>query len=364
MVEADEVGDYTGVGRHLRAAREAVGQQIADAARALRIGGYHLEALEAGRFADLPEAVYVHGFVRSYADYLKLDPDEMVRRVRLEMLPTIIPDILHFPAAPTDSPTPSRNLLLLALLLVVLVIGFWYLNYNFEPKPEQDGVLPEQTVQPAMPEPTSELATAPESAPEIATAPEMVSESPEIPPVDELVDQNPPATTVTPMEPQTAPVPAEAQEAQETTDAILAENIGTPEISPDATPRLDTPDIPDENVILAPSPPLKSETPPEKTAPPEQPEALVNAPVVLRASSDTWMQVSNANGGVLKSWVMRAGEQYVPPVDQAGLKVMVGNAGALGIFVDGVELPPLGAQGAVVRDLPLDAAGLKARLSR
>ena len=112
----------------------------------MRIGAYHLEALEAGRYTDLPEAVYVHGFVRSYAGYLKLDPDEMVRRVRLELLPRILPDELHFPAALQDSPKPSRNLLLLALILAVGVIGFWYLNMrrrSATPEPAATGFPPQ-----------------------------------------------------------------------------------------------------------------------------------------------------------------------------------------------------------------------------
>ncbi len=336
MDEADEVRDYTGVGRHLRAAREAVGQQIADVARALRIGAYHLEALESGRYTDLPEAVYVHGFVRSYAGYLKLDPDEMVRRVRLELLPAILPDELHFPAAPQNSPEPTRKLLLLALILAVGVIGFWYFNMRFEaaPEPAATGFPPQlQTDQPAIPPP------APEAAAPSETTPELAAEAPEIPPVDELVSQNP---AVAPPHMETAPRAAEEASSSNGSDAILAEEIGTPEITSQAA--LATPE---------PSPPLKAE-----------PASEAAAPIVMRASSDTWMQISNANGAVVKSWVMRAGEQYVPPADQTGLKVMIGNAGALSVFVDGVEFPPLGAQGAVIRDLPLDAAGLKARLGR
>lgn len=358
MDEADEVRDYTGVGRHLRAAREAVGQQIADVARALRIGAYHLEALESGRYTDLPEAVYVHGFVRSYAGYLKLDPDEMVRRVRLELLPAILPDELHFPAAPQNSPEPTRKLLLLALILAVGVIGFWYFNMRFEaaPEPAATGFPPQlQTDQPAIPPP------APEAAAPSETTPELAAEAPEIPPVDELVSQNP---AVAPPHMETAPRAAEEASSSNGSDAILAEEIGTPEITSQAalaTP--DPPDMPAGAAALEPSPFLKAE-PASEAAAPVPLEALAKAPVVLRASSDTWMQVSNANGAVVKSWVMRAGEQYVPPADQTGLKVMIGNAGALSVFVDGVEFPPLGAQGAVIRDLPLDAAGLKARLGR
>lgn len=353
MDEAEDVRDYTGVGRHLRAAREAVGQQIADAAKALRIGAYHLEALESGRYTDLPEAVYVHGFVRSYAGYLQLDADEMVRRVRLELLPAVMPDELHFPAALQDSLRPSRKLLLLAMFLAAAVIGFWYLNLGFEtvPAPDVTGLAPQsQADQPSTPSPP--LATPVESEPESA------AEAPQIPPVEELVSQASPAA---PPQTDADTKAAEDQSSSNDAGAILAEEIGTPEITPRAAVSpVNPPDIAEESIVLAPSPPLKAELAPESAAP-IQPEALAKAPIVLRSASDTWMQVSDANGAVLKSWVMRGGEQYVPPADQTGLTVMIGNAGALTVFVDGVALPPLGAKGTVIRALPLDAADLKAR---
>ena len=45
----------------------------------------YLKAIEDGRFKDLPGLTYASGFVRSYADYLGLDGEEMVRRFREEI---------------------------------------------------------------------------------------------------------------------------------------------------------------------------------------------------------------------------------------------------------------------------------------
>jgi len=62
------------IGETLRAAREQQGRSIEDAARETRITAQFIEALEAERFEALPAAVYVRGFLRSYAGYLRLDP--------------------------------------------------------------------------------------------------------------------------------------------------------------------------------------------------------------------------------------------------------------------------------------------------
>src|SRR5690349_10667388 len=73
-----------GVGATLREARERRGWNIPDIAQQLRIRAAVLEAMEAGRFEKLPNGAYALGFVRSYADFLGLDRDEIARRVKAE----------------------------------------------------------------------------------------------------------------------------------------------------------------------------------------------------------------------------------------------------------------------------------------
>src|SRR5262249_6432013 len=73
-----------GVGAALRDARLRRGYSVADVSAHLRIRTPVLEAMEAGRFEKLPNGAYALGFVRSYADFLGLDRDEVVRRVKEE----------------------------------------------------------------------------------------------------------------------------------------------------------------------------------------------------------------------------------------------------------------------------------------
>ena len=62
------------IGEALRGAREGLGLTVEQAAVDTRISARFLEALEMERFEDLPADVYVRGFIRSYAAYLRLDP--------------------------------------------------------------------------------------------------------------------------------------------------------------------------------------------------------------------------------------------------------------------------------------------------
>ncbi len=66
-------------GTILRGTREALGLSLDDAARVTRIGKGHLAALEEGDYDRLPSAVYVKGFLRVYAAYLKLPENEILR---------------------------------------------------------------------------------------------------------------------------------------------------------------------------------------------------------------------------------------------------------------------------------------------
>ena len=70
------------LGSLLTRAREARGLTLEDAERDTRISRRYLQALESEQFEVIPAPVYARGFLRSYSQYLGLDPQET-----LAMLP-------------------------------------------------------------------------------------------------------------------------------------------------------------------------------------------------------------------------------------------------------------------------------------
>lgn len=66
------------LGSRLRRAREARGLTLEDAERDTRISRRYLQALENEEFDVIPAPVYARGFLRSYSQYLGLDPQEML----------------------------------------------------------------------------------------------------------------------------------------------------------------------------------------------------------------------------------------------------------------------------------------------
>src|SRR5215212_4171226 len=73
-----------GLPDRLAAARERKGVDLVRAERETKIRVRYLSALERGDYRDLPGAVYTKGFLRNYAIYLDLDPEDVLRQWRRE----------------------------------------------------------------------------------------------------------------------------------------------------------------------------------------------------------------------------------------------------------------------------------------
>jgi len=111
----------------LAAARERKGVDLARAERDTKIRARYLSALERGDYRELPGAVYTKGFLRNYAIYLGLDPEDVLRQWRRERgdqaapAPEIVPPRpLAEPARPlTFSPS-----IIVAALMTLGVVAF------------------------------------------------------------------------------------------------------------------------------------------------------------------------------------------------------------------------------------------------
>jgi cytoskeleton protein RodZ len=288
-------------GADLRAARERLGLSLDDVALNLRIRPPHLEALEEGRISQLPGNAYALAFVRTYAGALGLDAEEMVRRFKAEAAAFDRQPELVFPVPMPERGLPAGALVLLGLVLAIGAYTGWY-------RLSGDGRLPAETVT-AVPERLAPLAE--QALPRPPAAPSYGS-----PPVPQIVLAEPPPAT-DPVPPATPFSPTSAAAAQ------------LPPRPVDGAPSLG----------LAPPPSDASR-------------------ILLRASADAWLLVKDRSGTALLNRVLKAGETWPVPA-RPDLIMTTGNAGGTEIMVDGATTPALGGNGAVRRDLPLDADQIK-----
>lgn len=88
--------------KRARTERHLTLQQVADITR---VRPHYLEALERGDLSAIPSTAQARGFLRIYAGFLGLKPDELVPAARLPETQPAPPA----PASPADLPTPPAE---------------------------------------------------------------------------------------------------------------------------------------------------------------------------------------------------------------------------------------------------------------
>lgn len=403
-----------GVAATLKDARERHDRSLRDVAAVLNIRYVYLQAIEDGEFNKLPGNTYAIGFLRSYAEYLGLDGEDLVTRFKAEVAELGRQTQLVFPTPVPEGKVPGAALILVSVLFFGLAYGAWSFFSNQDgqvadlvpsvPERLQDLLVEDQagaSVAPTEPVSDEEAGTAAPDSPGLSAAePEAGGEpdpvaSEEGAPAEvtssgaELGDS--PALATTPFE--TAPIesdavpadssgaepattggapasPAPAQPVETSASPVSSGDIPVAAAAPETgvTGQSETSpssEMSPATIATAPEPrdipaaPATDETA-ASSGPPEAQvygRGNVDTRIILRATQDSWVQVRDRNEDLLFTRVLRAGDSYQVP-NQTGLTLLTGNAGGLEVEVDGAALGPLGPVGTVRRNVALEPAVL------
>jgi cytoskeleton protein RodZ len=318
------------VGVLLRRAREERRQSVADVAAALCIRANYLEAIEAGAYERLPGQAYTVGFVRSYANYLGLDAEEVVRIFKREGQGfDRTPASLAMPAPIAQRSIPGGRMLVTGLVLAIGGYGLWsYLGG----RQGADTVTPVPTALSGDPTPSEAKAAVRDQASQTATATPPVSQQPAAP-----ATATPAAAPAAPARPapvartaEPAPIPATAPPPQKL--ALAATGAAT------AVAAQPAPSAPQPGHVFG----------------------VIDGParIELRFNADCWIQVRGPGSDLSSGKLMHAGDVYRVP-DRPDLTLRVGNTDAVNIALDGkpVTLPPAPSR---VQTIALDPPRLAA----
>jgi cytoskeleton protein RodZ len=303
LYDVDENGEIVvSVGAELHQARLTAGFELQEVSNSLRIRRAHLEALEEGRYDDLPGAPYAVGFVRSYAKFLGLDSDAVVKRFKAEADNVGGRPKLDFPVPTDEGRMPKTWLIVVALVLAGIAYGGWqYFSNRDDSEAQRSADVPEE--------------------PDVAA-----------PAADAGI-------TVQPAEPESG--------------ISVGDNLWTPSTVDGAT-------ADDREVGASVGTDLSSARP---EAPVHEPRVYggenTGARIVIRATGDSWVQIQGPENELLLTRILREGDSYRVP-DQPGILLMTGNAGALEVWLDDERQPSLGPPGLVLRDLALEPDALRA----
>lgn len=282
------------VGRLLRDQREARGLSIEEVAERLRIRRPYLEAIEQGRFDQLPGAAYIPGFLRAYAAHLELDAEKVLTAYQASGPVPIARPV----ALPSDFPVLDKRAPIgLAVLTVLLVVGAGYAVWHYLPR--QESIV----AQKVPPVPDRLLASHPSTA---ATEP---------------APATPQATTSVP---ERTPMPTTAWPAPKQETAAVPVTP-PPAVAIPAPPPLVVMSVPSVGQAQAAQPPVN-----ERATGADAQEAVARgaaeqsnvAPVArppvksdtqITARTNSWIELRTPGGDVLAQSYIRAGESYTVP---------------------------------------------------
>ena len=347
------------IGATLKHARRLQGLKIGDVSQQLRISVDYLSKLESGAFDELPAPAYVTGFLRSYGQFVALDPSSLVARYSaLTAKAAAMPNY----KIPMSARPPQRSAPAIASMLVVcagIAYGGWYW-LNGGDVNDQMAMVP------------NDVAATPSDSAAMR---------------DTLIDQG--TMTVMPVDGQaqtqnmTAPVQPEkeiaAAAATPTPNAVTDDLAATTKTVIAKAPLTTAPAKPVEiaSAIIAPREPAVSTvdanspvlsgdlaetqviTPISQNGKPQSAgnSAIANLrdpaqEITIRAVAASWVEIVRDNGEEVMAKLMQAGDSYVVE-GNTRLYLSTGNAGGLQVVVGGDDPRSIGEIGQIVRDLPL-----------
>lgn len=291
------------VGKALREAREQLGLSVHDVANRIKFAASQIESLEAGDYAQLPEAAFVRGFVRSYARLLELDSAPLISGLPSSHVKTSSVQEAKSIDIPLSSAFSSRryNIILLSAGLVI-ALSVAIFMYFHDRVPVVTEPVTNTTVQPLeLPNITTESATAqlPEENQLPASAPQQTG-------------------TAVPVQ---APQPA-----------VRTAPVKTPALAPRQ------PVLPKAVRAV----PEAAVTAGSATASGEEPKASAekNASVHalrLEFDEDAWVEVKDGSDKILTSKMHAAGS-LLRVTGRGPLLVTIGNAHAVRLFDNGKNI--------------------------
>jgi cytoskeleton protein RodZ len=123
-------GASDALGGRFRAAREARGISLSDVAQQIRIRSVYLAAIEDESWSTIGAPVYIRGFIRTYARFLGLDPEEAVAAFNRTQPPPAQSLPGREAPAPAEPVRFSRASPLLWVAAVVAVLLIAFVTFN------------------------------------------------------------------------------------------------------------------------------------------------------------------------------------------------------------------------------------------
>ena len=153
-------GASDALGQRIRAAREARGLSLSDVAQQIRIRSVYLAAIEDESWSTIGAPVYIRGFLRTYARFLGIDPEEAVAAFNQTQPapPQGVPG--REAALAEEEPRRRRGGALIWIAAAVAVLLIAFVTYN-ELTLRRQAAVPSTAAATAAPSPSNAAVSSP-----------------------------------------------------------------------------------------------------------------------------------------------------------------------------------------------------------
>lgn len=298
------------LGTLLREERERKGLSLEELSERIKLAPRTLAFIESGTKSELPHAVYVKGFVKSYAMILGLDPEELGAIVDVAYKDELEEDMAESVLSRRDKKgCPVKLIIIVVIIAGLVAAGYFYMQSGTATLGNE-----EATVEVPVQQPPAQQE-----------------------PVEQLVEQ-PNAADVVAAEPV-----APSVQAEEITPEVKNEAIRETEVAPESVVVNET----GTSVVVAPSDVVEQKAE-EKAV--EADQADNKTDVAMRslrveATADCWVEATG-EGFTRKEFLLRNGQGYTVTFPK-NLSLRLGNSGGISLTLDGAPYYFNGADGKV-----------------
>jgi cytoskeletal protein RodZ len=122
------------VGDILKNRREELGQDLREISNTLKIKYDYLKAIEDGTLENLPQEVYVKGYIREYAEHLRIDPEAAINAYVQQISPPQVENKDIPEKEPEKRKIPKIGYVLISLLFILITITVAYTVFSHKGK--------------------------------------------------------------------------------------------------------------------------------------------------------------------------------------------------------------------------------------
>ena len=337
-------------GEVLREARHKSNQSLSQISSLLRIRHDYLKAIENGTSDDIPGTTYAIGFIKSYSNYLGIDPEGYIKSLKTKVQNPELKNSNVFPSPAPEGKIPSVMVIFTTILITVGIVLIW----NNLQKTSTDSSTQYDVIKSR----TNTIAAVGEQ--------ENQNSDPRSSPQKKVISKNSLQHGEKIVVSKTTP--NNNLKTKKYKSEVLIEKKGIEPTDPQSVTRkrtkkksLETASINSSSLHeTADQFQKKSKTDVVDVKPlkvSNDPSVLAVSNFTIQATADSWIQIKALNSNILLSRILKTHETYNVP-NRNDLLLSTGNIGALVIRINGKEIPKYAGSMRVAKDIALTKENL------